>query len=32
MGTEKLWNQPTTRIAIRTSTTANAIPRSRKTS
>ena len=31
-GTEKDWNQPMTRIAIRTSTTAKAIPRSRNTS
>ena len=31
-GTAKDWNQPTTSTAIRTSTTAKAIPRSRKTS
>ena len=31
-GTAKDWNQPITRIAISTSTTAKAMPRSRKTS
>ena len=31
-GTANDWNQPITRIAISTSTTANAMPRSRKTS
>ena len=31
-GTVKDWNQPTTRMSIRTSTTAKAMPRSRKTS
>ena len=31
-GTVKDWNQPITRMAMRTSTTAKAMPRSRKTS
>ena len=31
-GVEKDWNQPTTSTKIRTSTTAKAMPRSRKTS
>ena len=31
-GVEKDWNQPTTRMKISTSTTAKAMPRSRKTS
>ena len=31
-GTVKDWNQPITRMAMRTSTTAKAMPRSRNTS